>query len=100
MILEHAPAHTRDVFDIQLFPAVVDWVISVARQEQYDALAASGHSGLLVAGAAAYILQIPVLAVRKEGDVAKGDSSRVNAILVQDYTPYAFVDDLIGTGGT
>lgn len=98
--LMQAPLHTRAVFDHTLFPHIVQWIVEIVKQEHYDAIAVSGHSGLVVAGAVAYILQIPVIAVRKKGDGAMGDDRRVNAILTKDHTVYAFVDDLIGGGTT
>jgi len=97
--LVHAPSHTLDVFDPKRFPAVVDWVVSTARG-RYEALAACGHSGLLVAGAASYILGIPTIAVRKLSDMAKADGGRrVNAVLNHPVY-YAFVDDLLASGET
>lgn len=98
--LIQAPIHTRAVFDPTLFPHIVQWIVETIKRERYDAIAVSGHSGLVVAGAVAYILQIPVIAVRKKGDGAMGDDRRVNAILTKEHTVYAFVDDLIGGGTT
>jgi adenine/guanine phosphoribosyltransferase-like PRPP-binding protein len=95
----YAPPHTRCVFDPAKFPIVIDWAVSVIRG-RYDAVAASGHSGLIVAGAVSYILQIPVIAVRKLCDKAKGDSTRLNAVLTKAPSTYAFIDDLIGSGET
>ena len=96
----HAPLHTRDVFDPASFPKVVDWVVREARARGAEALAACGHSGLLVAGAAGYLLGIPVLAVRKENDTAKGDNARVNGAVPSHVFGYAFVDDFICSGET
>lgn len=98
--LVQAPIHTRAVFNHEQLPRIVDWVVEVMRRERFGAIAASGHSGLVVAGAVGYILRIPVIAVRKKGEVALGDKRRVNAVLTKDHTVYAFVDDLIGGGTT
>lgn len=95
-----APSHTRDVFGVETFPLLVEWVVGLARENKYEALAACGHSGLLVAAAAAYVLRIPVIAVRKAKDYAKGDTSAVNAVLPDRPLHYAVVDDFVGSGET
>lgn len=102
MILDHAPSHTRPIFNIQSFPIMVDWVVKAARRIGVDALAACGHSGLIVAGAAAYVLKIPVIAVRKKDQIPASDDGRlVNAFLdVKKAIEYGFVDDLVDEGKT
>lgn len=97
--ISEVPPHTRIVFDSVTFPRVVDWAISIAREQRYEALAACGHSGLTVAGAAGYVLRIPVIAVRKSDDDTH-DSRTVNAILPKGNVHYAFIDDLISSGKT
>jgi adenine/guanine phosphoribosyltransferase-like PRPP-binding protein len=100
-VMSTAPQHTRQVFDVEQFPVLVEWIIELAREHEYDALAACGHSGLLVAAAAAYILHIPVIAIRKPGDRAKGDRSDVNAVLPRERPlRYAIIDDFVSSGET
>jgi len=99
--IESAPEHTHRVFDATEFPRVVDWVVQVARREKYEALAGTGHSGLLVIGAACYILRIPAIAVRKDGDpVHAMYLTPVNTILPHADMRYAFVDDMVESGQT
>lgn len=101
MIVDHAPSHTRPVFDAR-FRAIVEWVVKAARKTQVEALAGCGHSGLIVVGAAAYLLKIPVIAVRKKGQVPDSDDGRyVNAVLrTEDELDYGFVDDIVDEGKT
>jgi adenine/guanine phosphoribosyltransferase-like PRPP-binding protein len=93
-----APFHTEVVFDMATLPSVVDWIVATCRG-RFNALAACGHSGLVPASAAAYILGVPLIAVRKEGECPTGDMRTVNAV-ISDKVQYAFVDDLIGSGNT
>lgn len=96
----HCPSHTEAIFRTTDFPAVVDWAVSQARQAKIDAIAGCGHSGLLVAGAMGYILNIPVIAVRKGSNEAKADGFKVNAVLSQPATRWAIIDDLVASGDT
>lgn len=97
--LDSVPVHTRCIFDALKFPGIVDFIVRCVRAGKYDALAACGHSGIIAAGAAAYVCRIPILAVRKAGESPKGDSRQVNGLLAHG-VKYAFVDDLIDSGGT
>src|SRR6266550_1608698 len=55
---------------------------------------------LLVPAAAGYVLRVPIIAVRKAKDFAKGDSSSVNAVLPHRPLRYAIVDDFVSSGET
>jgi orotate phosphoribosyltransferase len=95
------PGHTEEVFDYATFPDVVKFVMKIVKQHRYDALAACGFSGLLAMAAVCHKLGLPMIAVRKEGEYAKGDSLRtVNGVLPHKPLRYAIVDDLIASGGT
>lgn len=95
-----APAHTAEIFDPTTFATVVDWIVEQVKIGGYEALAGSGHSGLIPAAAACYKLGIPLLAVRKDDERPKGDSSRVNGILPHRPLRYALVDDFVASGET
>lgn len=94
------PGHTRLVFDPETFPEVVRWVALEARAAGAQAIAGSGHSGLIVAGAVSYLLRIPVIAVRKPDEKPKADGKALNLNVPLTATRYVIVDDMIGTGET
>ncbi len=94
------PSHTEGVFDPDTFPVIVEWIVAKVRADGYEALAGSGHSGLVAAAAAAYALRIPMIAVRKNDERPKGDSFRVNAVLPHRPLRYAIVDDFVAGGET
>lgn len=95
-----APSHTESVFKQEEFPGIVEWVVEIMRARQMEAIAGSGHSGLIVAGAVAYVLRVPVIAVRKRGDPTKGDSLRINAVVPHKPFTYGLVDDFVCSGET
>lgn len=97
-----APGHTEEIFSgPNGFHDVVNFVVREAKRGDYDALAGSGFSGLLVVGAACYKLGIPVIAVRKYDDHPKGDSGMVNGAVPEDGHPrVALVDDFVASGET
>lgn len=97
-----APGHTEEIFSGPTgFHDVVDFVVREAKRGKYDALAGSGFSGLLVVGAACYILGLPMIAIRKNDDMPKGDSGMVNGAVPEDGHPrVALVDDFVCSGET
>lgn len=100
-MVEHMQPYLRAALEPDLFRKTVNWVVRVARKEKYDVLAACGHSGLLVAAAAAYRLGIPIIAVRKDGETAPcHDYNKINCVALPDKFRWAFVDDLIASGST
>jgi len=95
-----APPHTAEVFDPGSFPRTVEWLVCEVKRGKYDALAGSGHSGLLPMAAACYTLGIPMIAVRKNDERPKGSSSMVNGVLPHRPLRYAIVDDFVASGET
>jgi adenine/guanine phosphoribosyltransferase-like PRPP-binding protein len=97
-----APGHTADLFKSpQSFRAVVEWVADKVRAGDYEAIAGSGNSGLLVIGAVAALVGVHIIAVRKMDDHPKGDSRMLNCSLPASRSlRYAFVDDFIASGET
>ena len=97
---EVVPPHTKEVFDPATFGLVVNWLIAEIRDAGYQAVAASGHSGLVPAAAVSFALGVPLLAVRKEDERPKGDSRMVNGILPHGPVRYALIDDFVASGET
>ena len=97
-----APGHTANLFrSPQSFRAVVKWVADKVRAGDYEAVAGSGNSGLLVVGAVAALVGVHIIAVRKHDDRPKGDVRILNcAIPASRPLRYAFVDDFIASGET
>lgn len=89
---EHHPAYNPA--SVQ---EIVAWAVAQIKEHGIEAVAASGNSGLAIAGAIGYAAQIPVFAVRKPGDKHSQTTG---------YAPngpvarWAFVDDLIESGST
>ena len=94
------PNHTARVFNIAEFPNTVQFVSEIVQKLKVDAIACSGHSGLIVCGAVALKTDIPVIAIRKIGDRAKADHRQLNGILHGRVRSWAIVDDLISSGRT
>lgn len=102
-MISTAPRYSRDVFDVAKFKNIVEWASKIVEREQYDAIAGSGHSGLLLIGAVAAKTGIPAIAVRKatEGTQHSHDKDRVVHCIVQSNTlRYAFLDDAVASGAT
>lgn len=95
-----APSHTTEVFNPSTFPHLVDWIVAEAKAAGYEALAGSGHSGLLPMAAAAYQMNVPMIAVRKYDERPKGDGNKVNGVVPHRPIRYAIVDDFIASGET
>lgn len=106
------PSYTRQLFNPRTFRDVVEWaatqIVTFSQpstpqtmgQLGIRAVAGCGHSGVLVAAAVAYRLNLPVIAVRKGGDTdGAHDSSDLNAVL-EGTESYAIIDDLVASGRT
>lgn len=101
--LVNCPSHTRRAFDVDTLPAIARWAANLCRMEQADAIAACGHSGLVLAGAVSFITHIPVFAVRKRGEpVVAGDSSGMVSGVARGGKSqrWVWLDDSVGSGGT
>lgn len=98
-----SPTHTREIFDPMKFNLLVTKMMEELPKifEQYNAnaIAVSGHSGIILAGALAFQLRIPVFAVRKGHDTRQ-DDELVNGFFVRDRCRYVILDDLISSGAT
>lgn len=97
-----APGHTAALFEHPAkFRQIVLFVARAMKQGKYDAIAGSGHSGLLLVGAVAARIGCRMIAVRKDDERPKGDSRSVNAALPRHgAVRYLFVDDFMCTGET
>lgn len=93
----------RKVFLPSNLVEVVDWAREVLKDEKLSAIAATGHSGLIVAGAISYATDLPVVAVRRPGDVPIAHSYfRIEGLAAHGkrWMGYVFVDDMIASGST
>lgn len=94
------PGYTSDLFFPERFRNIVGWTVRQMRRIGAEAIAGSGHSGLIVAAAAAYETNLPLIAVRQRG-CEYHHSSEVNGNLPTDHrVRFAIVDDLIASGAT
>jgi hypoxanthine phosphoribosyltransferase len=102
MKVRSCPGHTEAVFDMAQLPDVVCWATRVLRKLKPDAIAACGHSGLVLGGILSHKLRIPLMAVRKQGEpvVATYCRREVSAILSKKAATWVWVDDVISTGST
>lgn len=96
-----APFYSRNVFEVRRLQQIVKWTVAAVRKHKLDAIAGCGHSGLVLASAAAYAAKRPCIAVRKAGEEQHShDSNRVHAMIDEDAFRYAFVDDCVSSGKT
>lgn len=96
-----APWHTKDVFDISTMPLIVKWAEELVYRHKADAIAACGHSGLVLAGAVSYVTRVPVIAVRKQGEPTVARTGPVTANLPNGKAKrWIWLDDFIASGGT
>jgi adenine/guanine phosphoribosyltransferase-like PRPP-binding protein len=99
-IVKCAP-HTQAVFDVSTLPRVVKWAEDILLRHRVDALVVCGHSGILLAGALAYAMRVPVFAARKENEPTVTGWRSVSAVAPNGKAQrWAWVDDCIGSGGT
>jgi hypothetical protein len=81
---------------------VARWGEEVLLQSRVDAIVVCGHSGLVLAGALSFLTRLPVFAVRKanEGQPVASCGSVSGIAPNGPVRRFAWVDDLIASGGT
>lgn len=95
------PAHTEELWKPSALRDLIEWLLKVVREENIEALAATGHSGLVPASIVAFTLGLPLVAVRKESERPQsGLSGRINGALPHRPLRYGIIDDLIASGTT
>lgn len=100
-VVNRCPPHTKRVFDMNTFPRVAAWALDHIKTVQADAIVACGHSGLVLAGAVSILAQIPVFAVRKQGETSVASSPPVSGIAKHGPAQrFVWLDDFCSTGGT
>jgi adenine/guanine phosphoribosyltransferase-like PRPP-binding protein len=103
-MIDTAPYYSRKSFDAPELYRVAEWASGVVTRERFDAVAGSGHSGLLLLGAISYKTGVPAIAVRKRGEELDTHSyDRVHCVIPasrSDMLRYAFVDDCVASGRT
>lgn len=97
-----SPGHTGDIFDPKTFTELAKQVAERVREirqknPEAEALAASGHSGVMLMGAVSFITGLPMIAVRKNPDTIQ-DVRMANGWM--GAKGYIILDDLIATGST
>lgn len=100
---KNTPSHTQSAFIPETFQQIVRWATAKVVEHKVDAIAACGHSGLLVAGGIALQTGLPIIAIRKASEVPVADHLRVNTNDGDEeskYSRWAFVDDCISSGST
>lgn len=95
----HAPDYHVYALDPKHLPRVVKLAVTQLKRRKIDAIAATGISGLIVAGAVSAATGIPVMAVRRKGEKAH-NCDRVSFVGHKKVRRWAFIDDLIDSGKT
>lgn len=100
-----SPSHTNDVFSVkrrkQLVKDLLRVLRALRRTTDFNAIAASGHSGLVVASVLAFKLDVSLLAVRRDRNETDNDGSACNGhFFLNEPTRYIVIDDLIDSGKT
>lgn len=100
-----APSHTREVFDPERRKRLVGDLLYALRKLRratgFNAIAASGHSGLVLGSILSFKLDVPLLAVRRSAKESDNDGSALNGYYYYDEPlKYVVVDDLIASGAT
>lgn len=94
-----APSYTAALFDAARRQKVIDWLAAKLREVGAEAVAASGHSGLIPAAIVAHQLGLPLLAVRQLGTDTH-DVAMVNGIVPHHVRRFVVIDDGIASGKT
>jgi orotate phosphoribosyltransferase len=98
------PNHIQTGLTVDQFARQVQEARRVLRAHQVDAIAATGHSGLPLAGAIALATRLPIIAVRRPEHAGAFSFHNRPPDYVQRigqvWLNYAIVDDLVDTGGT
>lgn len=83
---------------------VAAWMSERVKALDVNAIAATGHSGLIIAGAVSLLSGVPVIAVRRDGDkpvALRGyPLSTDNGTKTDKYRSYVIVDDMVASGTT
>jgi adenine/guanine phosphoribosyltransferase-like PRPP-binding protein len=95
-----APSYTRPVFDMAKMPRIAHWAAGLVKSLDAEAVVASGHSGLVLAGAVSLLTGVPTFAVRKPGEERL--SHGMNRVSAHSPTVarWVFLDDFIDSGST
>lgn len=96
------PSYHRSAYDPATAQKIVAWAGPLLKEHQIDAIAASGSSGLVIAGAVGVSAGIPVLAVRNwRTETEKRYGGLVTGVVPNGPAQrWAFIDDLIESGRT
>ncbi len=95
----HSPMYSTKLYHPVTLKKLVERTAEVlaeySGEHWFGALAVSGSSGLILAGAVSAVLQVPLIMVRREHEQSHGD--KVQGVTGMDYV---IVDDLISSGAT
>lgn len=95
------PWYSRAAFDPASTPKIVAWATGQVKAFDIQALAASGLSGLVIAGAIGFAAGVPVFAVRKPNEPTHSATDTQGVLADgKPVTRWAFVDDFIDSGET
>jgi adenine/guanine phosphoribosyltransferase-like PRPP-binding protein len=94
------PSYHRRAFDPATSQQIVAWAVEKIREHGIQAVAATGLSGLVIAGAIGHAAGIPVFAVRKHGDPSHSSEKASGVAPHGPVERWVFVDDLIESGAT
>lgn len=99
----HCPNYTSQIFDPRQFQDLVNnmsrKILQLQVKLKLNCIAATGNSGLLLAGAVGFQTKLPFFAVRKKSD-SSHDPKMVNGFIPKLGARYLIIDDLIDTGLT
>lgn len=95
-----APSYYERAFNPAESQEIVAWAVKHIREHQIQAIAGRGLSGLVIAGAIGFAANVPVFAVRQDGEHAHTDRLVSGVAPEGPVERWAFVDDLIESGKT
>jgi orotate phosphoribosyltransferase len=88
-------------FDSALNPdsrkSVIDMLVTILSNVQFDAIACRGVSGLTIAPIVAHLLDKPLIIVRKPNESAHSTNKYEGCY---NFKNYIIIDDFVSTGGT
>lgn len=94
------PSYYDRAFNPAESQQIVAWAVDAIKAHNIQAIAGRGLSGLVIAGAIGHAAQIPVFAVRQDGEHAHTDRMVSGMAPDGPVERWAFIDDLIETGRT
>lgn len=96
------PWYLRKAYDVDMFSSVVAETRKILLKYKVAAVAATGHSGLPLAGALAATTKLSIIAVRRYGHIEVGHNRPPDYVRTakEPWRTYAIVDDLMETGTT